>query len=558
MTSGKGTSGLDSDDIEDAIAEAELEVPAVPTPLEAEPRGISKDHRNILGGTAQNVVGVVVFGLATAITTIAMTRVLDKGVFGVVMGATTFAYIASSATRFGMDVACVRLVAILVGRDQTSRTRALVNKAVFIAAAISLAFGLLSFLASGWLSDLFFAPELSEAGTAAFRAAALGIPLGALAFVYMGATRGFKVMRFTLYGQWIGQPVAWLSLMLAAWTVSKGAGITTLSFSLSWGLAMIIGLLGWRTVSKPSGDEGHGEREGIPEEHTRALLKFGAFRAPATLFAHAIFFTDYYVLSALWASQGLVGAETADIYSATLRVAQGLFLFLTSVSLTFSPFVADLHHRGERDRLDGLYKTVTRWALVATIPILLVLTILPEEVLHTFGKGYVAGGPALRILALGMIVPVMVGTVGFILIMVGKTGWDLSVYLLGLALDIGLALLLAGPGSLGLRGAAVAQACTLTFTAVARLMLVRKFVRIWPFNRQYLRLLPPTVLAAVAMSLTHSLLPEAKWLVNLMGSAVIGTGVFAVAMLLLGMTPTERAQLKKLTAKLRGRKAATA
>lgn len=543
------------EDLDEAIAEAELEVPAIPTPLEAEGT-VSKDHKNILGGTAQNVVGVVVFGLATAIATVMLTRTLDKGVFGVVMGATTFGYITSAATRFGMDVACVRLVAILIGRDQSSRTRALVNKAVLISASISFTVGILIFLAAPLIANVLFAEELRDAGATAFRAAALGIPLGALAFVWMGATRGVKVMRFTLYGQWIGQPVSWITLMLAFWTVGKGAGITTLAFSCSWGVSMLIGVFGWRKLSSVFPRENEGEP--IPEERTGALLRFGALRAPATLFSQAIFFTDYYVLTALWAGQGLKGGEIGDIYSGTLRVGQGLFLFLTSVSLTFSPFVADLHHRGERTKLDGLYKTVTRWALAATIPILLVLTILPAEVLHAFGKGYSAGGPALRILAMGMIVPVMVGTVGFILIMVGKTGWDLSIYLLGLALDIGLALLLAGPNGLGLRGAAIAQACTLTFTAVARLLLVRKFVGIWPFNAQYFRLIGPTVLAAVAMMIAHSVLPEAKWLVNLMGSAVIGTGVFVVAMLLVGMTPTERGQMKKVVTKFRGRKAATA
>ena len=65
------------------------------------------------------------------------------------------------------------------------------------------------------------------------------------------------------------------------------------------------------------------------------------------------------------------------VYGAVLRAAQSLFLFLTAVSLTFSPFVADLHHRGERDRLDGLYKQVTRWTLAATIPVLLVLRSCP-------------------------------------------------------------------------------------------------------------------------------------------------------------------------------------
>ena len=118
----------------------------------------------------------------------------------------------------------------------------------------------------------------------------------------------------------------------------------------------------------------------------------------------------------------------------------------TSVSLTFSPFVADLHHRGERERLDDLYKRVTRWALTATIPVLLVLAVLPGPVLRVFGEDFGAGADALRILIVGMIVPVMVGTVGFILIMAGRTGWDLVVYLGGFVIDVGSRARARAPG----------------------------------------------------------------------------------------------------------------
>ena len=141
------------------------------------------------------------------------------------------------------------------------------------------------------------------------------------------------------------------------------------------------------------------------------------------------------------------------IYSAVLRAGQSLFLFLTSVSLTFSPFVADLHHRGESERLDQLYKSVTRWTLAATIPVLLLLAVLPGPVLRIFGPGFVEGDAALRILIVGMIVPVSVGTVGFILIMAGRTGWDLAVYVAWFAIDVG-----AGVGARPARGCSASVA----------------------------------------------------------------------------------------------------
>src|SRR4029453_17695488 len=112
-------------------------------------------------------------------------------------------------------------------------------------------------------------------------------------------------------------------------------------------------------------------------------------------------------------------------------------------------------------------------------------------------------------------VPVMVGTVGFILIMAGRTGWDLAIYLGAFVIDIGVALALAGPGDLGIRGAALAQALTLTFSAIARLLLVRRFLGIWPFDGPWLRLLVPAAAGAMTMAGVPAAMPEAKGFLDL-------------------------------------------
>ena len=75
----------------------------------------------------------------------------------------------------------------------------------------------------------------------------------------------------------------------------------------------------------------------------------------------------------------------ASVYAATIRVAQSLVLFLTAVSYMFSPFVADLYERGERDRLNSLFKSITRWTLGGTIPLLLLFLIAPGPVLQCSG-----------------------------------------------------------------------------------------------------------------------------------------------------------------------------
>ena len=539
-----------TDDELDALAEAEAEAPIVKpsgigggfrSALESVlPRDRFGDQRDILGGAGQNVIGLGAGVLATFVTQIVMTRTLGAALFGVVTVTTQFAFIASTATRFGMDVANVRLVAILAGRGEHGRIPALVRKSVVISATVSLAVGLAIFGLSSWLARAFVSPGLHHQGLVSFWAAALAVPFAAVTWSYLGGTRGLKVMRHTLYIFWIGQPVGWILIAVAGWLVaSKTAGVSSLAYAASWIAACGFAALAWERESR--GFDARARGEGIPEERTGALLRFGMLRTPATLFSQLLFWIDTFVLATI--KPGQVG-----VYGATVRTGQSLLLFLTSLSLVFSPFVADLHHRGERDKLDALYKNVTRWGLATTLPILLALAILPGTIMRVYGDQFVAGKSALQILIIGLIVPVIVGTVGFILIMVGRTGWDLLVYMASFVTAVGIAVVLAP--HIGMRGTAIAEAVTLTGSAIARLLLVKRFVNIWPFDRWFLRLIPATVAGGVTMWAVHQVLNGPKWLIDLGGSILAGTLVYGVVLLLTGVKPGERRALVSLATRL--------
>jgi O-antigen/teichoic acid export membrane protein len=506
------------------------------------PRSEFADQRDIMGGAGQNVIGLAAGVLATFVTQIVMTRTLHQALFGVVTVTTQFAFIASTATRFGMDVANVRLVAILQGRGESGRVRGLVRKSAVISTVVSLAVAAVVFVLAPWLSSVFVAPRLHHQGVIAFWAAALAIPFAAVTWAYLGGTRGLKIMRHTLYIFWIGQPVGWVLIAVAGWfLVAKSAGVSSFAYAFSWIIAC--GLAWWAWERETRGLEGRTDAGGIPEERTGALLRFGMLRTPATLFAQLLFWIDTFVLAAI--KPGQVG-----VYGATVRTGQSLLLFLTSLSLVFSPFVADLHHRGEHDKLDQLYKNVTRWGLATTLPILLALAILPGTIMRVYGNQFVAGRSALLILIIGLIVPVIVGTVGFILIMVGRTGWDLLVYMGSFVLAVGIAIVLAP--RIGMRGTAIAEAVTLTASAIARLLLVKRFVGIWPFDRWFLRLVPPVVAGGLAMWGAHAVLSGPKWLIDLGGSVVVGTLVYGAVLIVVGLKPAERRALLRVASRVRG------
>lgn len=497
----------------------------------AVPGEASAERLTILSGAGQNLAGLMAFVLASFGANVLIARVVGQAGLGVVTLATQFAFIAGAATRFGMDMAAVRRVAVDVGRGEGGRIRAVVGRAAAIAGAVSVVVAGAAFAGAGVLASAF---GVGGEGVDALRGATLALPFVALAQVYLGGTRGLKVMRHTLTIYWAGQPTAWIALMALSWLASRTAGASVLAYAGSWALATAAAWLVWerdsRAVADPPLPPAPGE--------TRDLLRYGAPRAPAALLSQLLFWTDYFVLSRY------VSSAQLGVYAASVRVAQALVLFLTAVNYMFSPFVADLHARGERDRLDGLYKALTRWVVAGTVPLLLLLAVAPGPALRVFGGGFVDGSTALRILLIGQAVNVAVGSVGFILIMVGRTGWDLVVYAASFALDLGVAFWLAP--SFGAEGAAVAQSVTLVFANAIRLYLVWRFVRIQPFTRHYALLAVPAGAGAAVMVAVHGALRGSAWPVDLAVTAAVGGLAYLVALAAVGLTPGERRVVRRV------------
>ena len=496
----------------------------------------AKDSLTILSGTAQNIVGLAIFVIASFGMNILVARAFGKhsAAFGQVTLITQLAFVMGAATRFGMDMASVRRVAIGSGKGEPGRSRAMVRIAVLIALGVSVAVGLGVFLAAGPLAASLGAPS------GALRAAAVALVFVAVAQVYLGGSRGLKIMRHTLYAYWVGQSISWIAITLVLWQVlEKTVAVTVLAYALSWVVATAIAFVSWRNATRSFAS--------MPAEpgEAKSLLRYGAPRAPAALLSQAIFYTDLAVLS-----HYLKNNPRVSVYAAAIRVAQALVLFLTAVSYMFSPFVADLHERGERDRLNALFKQITRWTLGSTVPLLLLFLIAPAPVLHVFGGAYGSGSSWLRVLLIGQIVNVSVGAAGFVLIMAGRTGWDLAVYASAFLIDLLVAIILVP--HLGPVGAAIAQSIALVFSNTVRLWLVWRFVHIQPYDRYYAKLLVPTAIGAAAMLAIHSALLGPKWGIDLLGTSLVGGLVYYVALVIFGLTPPEKVMVSRVFGKVTG------
>jgi O-antigen/teichoic acid export membrane protein len=474
------------------------------------------EERTLLAGTAANVLGLCV-GVAAAFgVQILLGQTLAPGGFGLVTVAVQVAFVASAGSRFGMDMAAVRLVAIGRGAGAAVHLRSLVERCSLVAFGASVLLAMVLAGASPLFGD--YGREIALA--------AAGLPFIAVTNVFLGATRGLGQMRQTLYVFWIGQPLLWIAIAGAAIAAGGSTDAAVLAYDASWIAAAVAARSLWRREASSLA----GRPATWPE--VRAALRYGLPRAPSALLAQSVFWADLWVLAAF------EHGTPVDAYAAASRISQVLLLFLTSLNLVISPFAADLHARGRGRRLDELFKRSTRWALAATLPLLIVLFVAADDVLHAFSERFESGETALRILLAGQAANVATGSVGFILIMTGFTGVDLLDNLAGTALLVALAAALTA--AFGIEGTAVAAAVSIATLNVVRLVQVRRRIGIQPYERAYLRLGIPAGGAALAALGAHALLSGRPWWASLAVTAVAGLGLYA-ALLPLALPAAERA-----------------
>jgi O-antigen/teichoic acid export membrane protein len=476
------------------------------------------DERVLLRGTAANVAGLLA-GVAAAFgVQVLLGRTLPAGGLALVTIAVQVAFVASAGARFGMDVAAVRLVAIARGAGEPATLRSLVERCAGVAAVASV-------VAAAGIAAV--APLTGDrAGAIAIGAA--GLPFIAVASVYLGATRGLKRMGPTLAVFWIGQPVVWIVLAAVAIAAGGETDAAVAAYGVSWAIAAVAARALWRAAAAGMGDAQ------APRAEVRAAIAYGLPRAPSALLAQALFWGDLFVLAHYRHGASL------DAYAAAGRVSQLVLLFLTSANLIFAPFAADLHARGERARLDALFKQATRWALAGTLPAAIVLAVAAPEALRAFGPGYDQGATPLRIMLVGQTVNVATGGVAFVLIMVGLTGIDLVDNLLAAALLVALAAPLASAE--GPTGAAIASALALAGVNGLRLWQVWRRVGIQPFDAAYARLIIPAAGCAAAAAGANSLAGGGRWWVTLAATVAAGLAAYVV-LLPAGLPVPERAQV---------------
>lgn len=444
---------------------------------------IATELRQVAKGAGISGLGRIGLQLLQAALGFVLARAFEKEKLGLYFLGNNVVRLAEKVATLGLHRGGLRYGSIYLGRDDQARVKGVIVFVVLLGSATGLVILLVLLTAVGAISrDIFHNENLAPV----LRVMVFAVPLFGLFHIVTQVCAA----RRTITPQVVSSVVYGVSI-LALFGLLRFGNLDIWALVWAYLLAAALSLLvGFRYLFRlfPV----LFDRQVQPLFPVKDLLLFSLPLLLVDVATFGVSRLDIFLVG-IWCSE----AEVA-IYGIAHIIAFFGDFGLGQVASVFRPIIADLHGRGELEKLGRIFKVATRWIVTLSLPICLFLITERRTLLGIFGEEFVAGQLALAILAGAHIVNASVGNVGWILIMSGRSWLSLANNAGAVALNIALGYMLIP--SYGIVGAAVAAGAALALVNLIRLIEVRILMGLWPYE---LNIVKPCAAGVVAVALIH-------------------------------------------------------
>lgn len=380
----------------------------------------------------------------------------------------------------GLDDAMVRYVAIYRGKKQFKSLQGLLLFCTMMA-------GLAGII--GALLLLFFTPplvtlwlgfkhrqlenvEMLNRTITLLQVMAPVIPLMTMQVMWFAGLRGFKAFKWRVLSTSILQPIIQILLMLLVIRFFRDRdGITAVAVVLfiSTLVSTILNMYFlFKQVVKVATPE--------PEQYeVREWLTFATLNFLTTIIDTVLDSIDTILLATFGVSDVALGQ-----YGAAIRLSNFIALPLLSINNIFAPTIAELHSKGEMQKLESMFKIVTKWTIMFSLPIFLIIVLFSPYLLELPGASFASAWPLLIAFAFGGLVNAGTGAVGYMLLMTGYQRLSFLNSLVAVGVNIGFGIYLTP--RYGAMGTAVSTGFAICAQNLMRLLQVRLLLKMHPYR----------------------------------------------------------------------------
>lgn len=469
---------------------------------------------NIAFGAGIMFTGILVGGALQYIYHILLARYLGPDELGIFVLGLTVATLASSFSRLGFEFGIVRYVSMYRGMSDTARAKGTVVEALKLSGIASVILGALLFLFSPHISAVVFHIQgLSPV----MKILCLTIPFSVLMSLFLATCQAFYIARYTALIQNFLFP--FLNIILAFLVLFLGFKALGVASVYLVSLIIVFGLSGYFLI-KVFPDLRTGS-PGIIDR--KELLIYSVPLLGVSFLTYLVIWTDSLMLGFF------KGSHEVGIYSTAAKTSMLLLFILYSLNFIFSPLISDLYNKRDFEPLERMFKTVTRWAITFAFPAFLFTAFWPKEILSVFGVDFIIASTPLIILALGQFINVSTGSVGSMLVMIGKNWIVLLSSLITLVLNLILNYIFIP--RYGIIGASMATAFSISFNNILNLLCVYLILKIHPYDVSFFR---PVCGGIIALFLSLAVVRQitAEWGAFLVVPFVVFTSFYGLTLIL--------------------------
>jgi len=392
--------------------------------------------RQIFKGAGIVFAGVVLELVVSFVAKLLIARYLGPTDYGAVSIGLKLMTATSIFVLVGLDSGVGRY---LPRRDDPADRRGVLKSALEIALPVGLLAGVGLFLSADLIAvRVFHDPAVAPV----IRVFSVVLPFAVVFRMAIGGVQGMQQSVPKVLIQNLTLPVS--RFLLVAVVLLYGLG--TVAAAWAYGVAYVFaGLLGAYYLVRYTPLFADAPATSMHRE----LVAFSAPLMITAAMLQVLSHIDTFFLG-YFASTTVVG-----VYNVVYPLAQLLTVVLSAFGFMVMPVISSLDAGDSVGEMRRTYQLSSKWILLATLPVFLVVVLFPEMVIRvTFGAEYDGGALALSVLAVGFFTHAVVGPNGNTLTSVGRTRLIMYDNIAVAATNVTLNLLLIP--EYGLLGAAVA------------------------------------------------------------------------------------------------------
>lgn len=439
--------------------------------------------KELLKGSSIAFVLRIVSIIAGYIFTLLITRGYGAEAMGVFALSFTLLQISSVIGRLGMDTALLRFVAEYSSQGKWEIVKDIYKKAIKLVLPFSILISILVFFLSPYIAQFIFKkPHLEPY----FKIASIGIVPFVLLFIHTESLRGLKKIKEYMLLQQAGIFIlasillGFITLLLTNNQLTFLNQIPISIYIFSVFIISLIAFVIWREQFN---------NHPLTTANNK-LTSTNSSLSYSTILSVSVpmLFTSMLTFVMAWTDTIMIGIflneEEVGIYSIALRISYIISFILFAINSITAPKIASEFSKKNFREFKKLSQFTSKMGIIYGVLTFIFIIFLGKDLLKIFGTDFEIGFMALILLSFGQLFNTSVGSIGYILAMVGEQ--HIMSFIIFIAFFLNIILNLYLIPLYGINGAAVATMISTIIWNLLGLVYIRykyKFwnIKIWVF-----------------------------------------------------------------------------